>query len=363
MDGLAGGETYYWRVAALFGEHGQGSWSEPWTFGTAPVSMKFFYYLKDHLGSVRATVNGHGNVVHYDDYYPFGLQMPERTYISDAPLERYTGHELDSETGHYYAGGRYYPSLTGVWPSRDPLTHMYPSLSSYSYASNNPLNIIDPDGLYLQYVDANGNTVVEAEEGDNFETFMVQYGLSESEAREWFQTHGLRDYLPSKREGLWGWILGPSYPTLESGTALISKSGILRLNYDAATPKQRFNQLLFAFDYVRNQGIDWLNLTDFFSVDQSRTGVYGRLSGTVNIEGSSIGVTVSDFPLTTSRMNNILLSPDYNQVIIRGKTAVENLTFHSYNQRNISIDFPRRAMLIQLAPEHAILFSKRYGFR
>ncbi len=146
LDGLAGGETYYWRVAAEFGEHGQGSWSEPWTFGTAPVSMKFFYYLKDHLGSVRATVNGHGNVVHYDDYYPFGLQMPERTEISDAPLERYTGHELDSETGQYYAGGRYYGPLGGRWLSLDPLADQYASLSPYNYVFNNPMLWTDPTG-------------------------------------------------------------------------------------------------------------------------------------------------------------------------------------------------------------------------
>ncbi len=147
LDGLAGGETYYWRVAAEFGEHGQGRWSEPWTFGTAPVSMKFFYYLKDHLGSVRATINGHGNVAHYDDYYPFGLQMPERTEISDAPLERYTGHELDSETGQYYAGQRYYGQLLGRWLSVDPLADQYPSHSSYNYVLNNPLRLTDPTGL------------------------------------------------------------------------------------------------------------------------------------------------------------------------------------------------------------------------
>ncbi len=157
LDGLAGGETYYWRVAALFGTHGQGSWSEPWTFGTAPVSMKFFYYLKDHLGSVRATVNGHGNVVHYDDYYPFGLQMPERTEISDAPLERFTGHELDSETGQYYAGGRYYGPLGGRWLSVDPISDDYPSHSPYSYAANNPLSFIDPEGLEWFYYQADGD--------------------------------------------------------------------------------------------------------------------------------------------------------------------------------------------------------------
>ena len=34
-----------------------------------------YYYLKDHLGSIRMTVDGTGTVVGYDDYYPYGLTM------------------------------------------------------------------------------------------------------------------------------------------------------------------------------------------------------------------------------------------------------------------------------------------------
>ena len=30
------------------------------------------YFLKDHLGSVRTTVDRNGNVVGHDDYYPLG---------------------------------------------------------------------------------------------------------------------------------------------------------------------------------------------------------------------------------------------------------------------------------------------------
>jgi len=34
-----------------------------------------YYYLKDHLGSVRMIVDASGNVVGYDDYYPYGMTM------------------------------------------------------------------------------------------------------------------------------------------------------------------------------------------------------------------------------------------------------------------------------------------------
>ena len=36
------------------------------------------YYLKDHLGNIRVTLDGNGNVLTSDDYYPFGLLEPGR---------------------------------------------------------------------------------------------------------------------------------------------------------------------------------------------------------------------------------------------------------------------------------------------
>ena len=46
----------------------------------------------------------------------------------------------------YYFGSRYYDPSIGRWLAPDPLADMYPSLSSYAYAANNPLKYIDPDG-------------------------------------------------------------------------------------------------------------------------------------------------------------------------------------------------------------------------
>ena len=126
-----------------------------------PVELGRYYYLKDHLGSVRATVDESGAVVHYDDYYPFGAQMPGRSSMSEyASKERYTGHEYDDETetdgmtGLYYAGARYYDPVLGKWPVIDPLSDDYPSHSPYSYAANNPLIFIDPEGLEWFYYQA-----------------------------------------------------------------------------------------------------------------------------------------------------------------------------------------------------------------
>jgi uncharacterized protein RhaS with RHS repeats len=68
-----------------------------------------YYYLKDHLGNIKVTVDGSGNVVGYDDYYPYGMQMPGRNSVSSADARyKYSSKELDAETNLYYYGARNY---------------------------------------------------------------------------------------------------------------------------------------------------------------------------------------------------------------------------------------------------------------
>ncbi|MBO6524387.1 MAG: RHS repeat-associated core domain-containing protein [Balneolaceae bacterium] len=118
------------------------------------------YFLKDHLGTVRATVDQSGNIDGYDDYYPFGQVMPGRSSNSSNPTDnyKYTGHERDDEgsLGLDYAGARNYDSILGKWTGIDPLNHqvdpneyLYHSVSPYNYTLNNPISNFDPNGLWV----------------------------------------------------------------------------------------------------------------------------------------------------------------------------------------------------------------------
>ncbi|MEM9666396.1 MAG: RHS repeat-associated core domain-containing protein [Bacteroidota bacterium] len=113
--------------------------------------MKRYDYLTDHLGSVRATVNDDGEVVHDDDFYPFGLRMDGRSMVADAPRENFTGHELDDEfndgAGLLYMGARYMDPTIGRFLTIDPLADQFASYSPYNYVKNNPLILIDPTGM------------------------------------------------------------------------------------------------------------------------------------------------------------------------------------------------------------------------
>ena len=53
---------------------------------------------------------------------PFGETMAEQHSQTESYENswKFTGHELDKETGLYYAGARYYEPRWSVWLSVDP---------------------------------------------------------------------------------------------------------------------------------------------------------------------------------------------------------------------------------------------------
>jgi len=124
-----------------------------------------FYYLKDHLGSIRMTVDGSGNVVGYDDYYPYGMTMTGRSLVPPNSDSRYkfTGKERDVSTGLDYFGARYYDSWRGQWGQVDPMAEKFVGWSPYNYSINNPLRFIDPKGkdirIFTGNYDANKNPI------------------------------------------------------------------------------------------------------------------------------------------------------------------------------------------------------------
>ena len=60
----------------------------------------------------------------------------------------FSAKEKDPETGLSYFGSRYYSSDLSVWLSVDPMSDDYPYQSNYVYCSNNPLMIVDPNGMF-----------------------------------------------------------------------------------------------------------------------------------------------------------------------------------------------------------------------
>ena len=111
-----------------------------------------YYYLKDHLGSIRAVIDNENNVINAQDYDMWGFLLENRSFGGER--YKFTSKERDDESSYDYFGARYYMSRIGRWGSVEPLMENYIDISPYVYSLNNPLIIIDPNGKdpYRQYL-------------------------------------------------------------------------------------------------------------------------------------------------------------------------------------------------------------------
>lgn len=103
-----------------------------------------YYYLADGPGNVVGLVDAYGNLVNEYRYGPFGETETVRETVAQ-PF-RFTGRELDGETGLYYYRARYYDPLPGRFISEDPLG-LQAGINVYAYVGNDPVNGRDPLGL------------------------------------------------------------------------------------------------------------------------------------------------------------------------------------------------------------------------
>ena len=111
------------------------------------------FFIKDHLGSVRAVVSETGEVQQTNDYYPYGdLFSTAGTAGSNSNRYRFTGKELGNETGLYDFSARFLHTRFGRFTTIDPLAEKYPDISPYAYCNCNPVNLVDPDGKIPVFV-------------------------------------------------------------------------------------------------------------------------------------------------------------------------------------------------------------------
>jgi RHS repeat-associated protein len=92
-------------------------------------------------------------VIQMDDYYPFGLTFNSYSRENTTPnMYQYNGKEKQDELdlGWLDYGARMYMPEIGRWGATDPLSEKYRRWSPYTYAVDNPLRFIDPDGMRVR---------------------------------------------------------------------------------------------------------------------------------------------------------------------------------------------------------------------
>jgi len=121
--------------------------------GNYPIASiqngKVKYYLNDHLGSIRGTLDQAGTVSNLYDYSPFGMLKDDREKQEFKP--RFSGLFYDAEAKIYVTKARGYDPQLGRFLQIDP-QHRVPfgsqrDLSLYAYCGDDPVNFLDRVGL------------------------------------------------------------------------------------------------------------------------------------------------------------------------------------------------------------------------
>lgn len=132
--------------------------TQPTDIAPPDAARAIQYYHQDHLGSSDVVADADGKLLESNALYPFG--HPRSRYRPTAlwgeTVEPYlfTQKELDRETGLQYFEARYLSGATARFLSVDKncISPAAGSLSGpqalncYSYASNNPIGLVDPRG-------------------------------------------------------------------------------------------------------------------------------------------------------------------------------------------------------------------------
>ena len=157
-----------------------------------------FYFHSDHLGSTSYLTDNDGNVSQFVCYIPYGETLVDEHITSvDSILHNgayrtkylFNGKELDSETGLYYYGARYFEPKVILWYGVDPLTEGKPFVSGFVYCLGNPTRFVDPDGRWEE--DEDGNLV--AQKDDNIKTLAEYLNTSEEFAASILQDQAYID--------------------------------------------------------------------------------------------------------------------------------------------------------------------------
>jgi RHS repeat-associated protein len=121
----------------------------------AETSSGLRHFHLDHLGTPRLVTDANGNATAFHVYYPYGEEAT--AFNQDAIRQKFTGHERDlanpagagDDLDSMHA--RFYNPLVGRFWGVDPVggqANQPQSWNRFSYVTNRPLTLIDPQGRF-----------------------------------------------------------------------------------------------------------------------------------------------------------------------------------------------------------------------
>jgi RHS repeat-associated protein len=184
----------------------------------------------NHLGSATLELDGDGQIISYEEYYPHGGSSYQAVRSqTEAPKRyRFTAKERDEETGFYYHSVRYYAPWLGRWTNCDP-AGLQGGLNLYEYAKNAATRLVDTSGM-APTIPASGLEVASLEKGLELLNQIVT-DQSDFDTVEYFLGERGGKYRVFKLEG----NLGGQIPAGQTPIAHTHPGGAMLTFEDVAT--------------------------------------------------------------------------------------------------------------------------------
>lgn len=113
-------------------------------YTTSNLATRRFLHA-DHLGSIVAMTNGN-NAVLLNKYDEYGIPGTTNTgTVTNTGRFQYTGQSYIPEVGMYYYKARFYSPRLGRFIQTDPVGYDG-GINIYAYATDDPIDLIDPSG-------------------------------------------------------------------------------------------------------------------------------------------------------------------------------------------------------------------------
>jgi RHS repeat-associated protein len=208
-----------------------------------------FFFHPDHLGSGTLLTDANGDAYQFFVNLPFGEMLAEQKATGAySNAYKFTGKELDSETGLYYHGARYYDPERSIWLSVDAAKGKYPSHNPYNYCLNNPVRLVDPDGRSpndIVYFNSMGKEIYRIKSSTVFRTFVSNLPVYASDESQTYSAMQHASNMPISK-----------YHFEEATMPGIITNG-LDANEDPGSSKyQELDYILAAKTHLFNRNID-----------------------------------------------------------------------------------------------------------
>ncbi|MBK6686015.1 MAG: putative Ig domain-containing protein [Deltaproteobacteria bacterium] len=149
-------DVFVWSAGRLAASVDSGGQVTRFVYATGDLAPDYFSrggtayrLLKDARGSVRLVVDANdGSIAQRLEYGPFG-EVESDTNPGFQPFG-FAGGLYDSRTNLVRFGARDYDPYSGRWTSRDPVQFAGGDSNLYTYVANDPINRVDPTGLYIE---------------------------------------------------------------------------------------------------------------------------------------------------------------------------------------------------------------------